>query len=57
MSVVINYRDGSISEFENVSAAVAWIESELDNPVWAEQWDASGVNDDGRAMERLLVWE
>ncbi len=56
MSIVISYADGSVSECENLDAAKGRIESDHPDCIYAEQWDADGVNDDGKTMERLLVW-
>lgn len=57
MTIAINYAgSGAISECLTIEEARAILEDQYPGCVFAEQWDADGTNDEGRPMERLLVW-
>ncbi len=57
---VLNYAgSGAVSEIiadSDTEAERIALEQIGDDAVAAEQWDSDGTNDDGRPMERLLIW-
>ncbi len=56
----LEYADGRVSEIvadnDNQATAAALARFD-DDAVACEQWDSRGRNDDGKPVERLLIWE
>lgn len=56
----LEYADGRVTEIvadNDTDAELAAMARFGEDAVAADQWDAAGVNDDGKQCERLLIWE